>query len=311
MILNIAYSCNDDYISHTGISIISLLENNVPFDSINIYFIEKKVSKVNLKILEEIVRSYNRNFIVIPFDTLCAKLKINALGRHAETVYAKLFFSGIEGIDKIIYIDSDTIINNSLADLWKIDLGTHLIAGVQTTSIKVKKKLDLVQSDKFINDGVVLINLNEFRNQNIEQKFIACIAKYDGSPPVLSEGVINKVCKGKIKIIHPKYNLMSGLLYYKKNLFQKMEGFYSYETLREAVQDPVIIHYLSDFYNRPWDVNCTHPYKDRYLYYKSVSHWKNVPLQDNKLSLRLRTIKFLYKYFPNIILDFVRLILNK
>ena len=306
MILNIAYSCNDAYIQHTGISIISLFEINKAFDFINIYFIEKKVSPENLILLDEIVKSYNRNLIVIPFDRLCAKLEINALGRHAETVYAKLFFSGIEGVDKIIYIDSDTIINSSLYDFWEIDLGTNLIGGVQTTSVKAKKELELIHSDKFINDGVVLVNLKEFRIQNIERKFIECIASYNGNPPVLSEGVINKVCKGKIKIIHPKYNLMTGLLAYKENMFQKIEDFYSDEILKEAIQNPVIIHYLSDFYNRPWDVNCTHPMKDRYLYYKSISHWKDLPLQDKKLSLRVRTIKFLYNYFPNLVLDFLR-----
>ena len=311
MVINIAYSCNDAYIQHTGISIISLLKTNVAINSINIYFIEKEVSPKNLIVLEEIVKSYNRNFIVISFDQLCSKLEINALGRHAETVYAKLFFSGIEGVDKIIYIDSDTIINNSLSDFWAIDLENNLIGGVQTTSVKVKKELNLSFSDKFINDGVVLINLKEFRIQNIEQKFIACIASYNGNPPVLSEGVINKVCKGKIKIIHPKYNFMSGLIAYKKNVFQKIDDFYSYKILKEANQNPVIIHFLSDFYNRPWDLNCTHPMKGSYLYYKSISPWKNNSLLDKKLSLRLRTIKFLYQYFPNTVIDFLRFLINK
>ncbi|MEE9362039.1 MAG: glycosyltransferase family 8 protein [Cellulophaga sp.] len=308
--INIAYSCDNAYVEHTGISIISLLENNKEINSINIYFIEKDVSQENINKLKEITAQYKRKFIIIPFKDICKDLKINTLGRHIETVYAKLFFSRIEDIDKILYIDSDTVINSSIAEFWEIDLADNLLAGVETYTVDAKKELNLSKSDTFINDGVTLINLKEFRKQNIEQKFIECIASYDGNPPVLSEGVINKVCKGKLKTLHPKYNLMSGFFTYKKNHFLDMNEYYSKAVIKEAIQKPVIIHYLSAFFNRPWDINCTHPMKDRYLYYKSISCWKNLPLQNNKIGLGLRTISLLYKYLPNAPLDFIRFIKN-
>lgn len=311
MTINIAYSCDEMYVPHTGISMLSLLENNKHIDEIVFYFISKDVEQSSIQRLTELVKQYGRKIIIISFYDICADLKINSLGRHIETVYVKLFFSGIEGIDKILYIDSDTIINGSIGEFWDIDLTNNLIGGVETFTVGAKKQLNLSKSDKFINDGVVIINLEEFRKQNIEKKFIECIAEYNGNPPVLSEGVINKVCKGKIKIIHPKYNLMSGLILFKKNRFLDLDEFYSNEILKEAIQNPVVIHYLAAFYNRPWDINCTHPLKDKYLFYKSISYWKDVPLQNKNLSLRLRTIKSLYKYFPNILLDFLRFIFRK
>lgn len=311
MKLNIAYSCDEMYIPHTGISMLSLLENNKEVEEIDFYFVAKDVSQKSLNQIKKLINSYNRNLIVISFSELCANLKINSLGRHIETVYAKLFFSGIPAVDKIIYIDSDTIINRSISDFWYIDLSNYLIGGVSTYTVSNKKLLNLYKGDTFINDGVVIINLEGFRKQNIEKKFIECIAEYNGNPPVLSEGVINKVCRGKIKVIHPKYNLMSGLISFKNNRFLNVENFYSEEVLQEAIQNPVIIHYLSAFYNRPWDVNCSHPMKDRYLFYKSISCWKDLPMQNKKLSLRLRTIKFLYQYFPNTLLDFFRFIIKK
>lgn len=311
MKINIAYSCDESYIPHTSISMLSLLENNTEIEEIDFYFVAKDVSQKSLDLLKKLVNSYNRKLIVISFHDLCLDLKIKTLGRHIETVYAKLFFSRIEGVDKILYIDSDTIINSSIAEFWKIDLTNNLLAGVETYTVDAKKQLNLSKLDKFINDGVVLLNLKEFRIQDIEQKFIECIASYNGDPPVLSEGVINKVCKGKIKIIHPKYNLMSGLITYKRNRFLNIDEYYSENVIKEAIRKPVIIHYLAAFFNRPWDVNCTHPMKDRYLFYKSISCWNDLPLQNKNLSLRLRTIKFLYKYFPNTPLDFFRFIIKK
>ena len=269
MKMNVAYSCDEMYIPHTGISILSLLENNKHFEEITFYFIAKDVTQNSIDKLAELVTSYNREFKTVSFYDLCADLKINTLGRHIETVYVKLFFQRLEGIDKILYIDSDTIINGSLSSFWEIEMGENLIAGVETYT-GVKGDLGLNIEDRLINDGVALINLKEFRKQNIEKKFIECIASYNGNPPVLSEGVINKVCKGKLKIIHPKYNLMSGLISMKSTKNFNLDSYYSKQIIDEAISNPVIIHYLAAFYNRPWDINCTHPMKEKYLYYKSI-----------------------------------------
>jgi lipopolysaccharide biosynthesis glycosyltransferase len=304
--INVAYSCNEAYIQHTGISLLSLLENNRIVPGLNIYFIEKDVSESSLKLLKNLAEKYSRNLTIISFYELCCDLKIRTAGRHIETVYSKLFFSRIEGIEKILYIDSDTIINSSLDGLWRIDLGNNLMAGVETYSVNYKTDLNLSRSDKFINDGVVLLNLKELRLQNTEEKFIDCIREYDGDPPVLSEGVINKVCKGKILILDPKYNLMSGLLQYKGNRFANMDTYYDLNSICDAVSQPVIIHYLSAFYNRPWNINCTHPLKGVYLDFKNRSYWKDVPFEKSKLPLRIRLIKLAYIILPHDLLDIIR-----
>lgn len=301
MNLNIAYSCNEAYIQHTGISMISLFENNKEIESINVYFIAKDVKETSITVLKDIVNKYKRDLIIIPFEDICYDLKISETGRHIETIYAKLFFSRIKNIDKILYLDSDTIINGSLKDLWLIDISNYLVAGVETFSVNKKYELKLLKDDNFINDGVVLLNLESLRNENFANKFLDFIDSWDGNPPILSEGTINAVCKGQILSLHPKYNLMSGFLtfpdkrYYKHNL---LGDFYSQEEIKEAIKSPIIIHYLSAFYNRPWYKNCKHPLKDKYLYYKDISQWKNVKLIKKEIPLRLRLIGFTIKYLP-------------
>jgi lipopolysaccharide biosynthesis glycosyltransferase len=310
MILNVAYSCNEAYIPQTGVSILSLLENNKNFEGINIYFISKSVSRDSLIRLSNLISMYNRNFICIDFDELCSELNIISTGRHIETVYSKLFFEDIPKIDRILYLDSDTIVNDTLFDFYNIDIENYLIAGVSTFTTDAKTQLNLTKSDEFINDGIVLMNLKKLREFNAKDKFLKCIQDFEGSPPVLSEGVINKVCRGKIKRIHPKYNFMSGFIGYKHDKNVNFDTYYPKYTLEEALNKPVIIHFLSAFFNRPWDVNCTHPLKNKYLYFKNISEWKNVPLTNKKLDKRIKLIGILYKYLPGVFFHKLRSILK-
>ncbi len=308
MMKNIAYSCNDNYVPQTGISMISLFENNRNVEDIHVYFIEKNVSSSSIEELEKIASSYNRKFTVISFDVLCSKLRIDSTGRHIATVYAKLFFSGITGVDKILYLDSDTIINDSLEELFQINIDDCLLAEVETFSAKARLALGMKSDDLFFNDGVTLLNLKKMRELNMEDSFIEFIAKYDGHPPLLSEGTISAVCRGKILSLHPKYNLLSGILSFSQKTMSHIYGrpFYSPSIIKEAIENPVIIHFLSAFYNRPWCKKCTHPYKDKFLHYKSLSVWRDLPLEDKDIAFRVKVIKTLYSCFPDDWFEFLR-----
>lgn len=298
MKLNVAYSCNSAYIHHTGISLISLFENNKVFEVIEIFFISKDTTQEDISSLKRICDTYGRILTVIRFEKLCSGLEVSSVSRHIHTIYAKLFFSRIYGIDKILYIDSDTIINGSLDELWRIDLKDNIFAGVNARAINAACGLNLSRDAPFINDGVTLINLTACRVSNITERFIQHIQQHHGKPPWLSEGTINKVCMGNILVLHPKFNLMSGLIGYRENKYSGVKNFYSDQVIIQATKEPIIIHYLSAFFNRPWSIYCTHPMKNRYLHYKSMSEWAELPLTREKLPPSIKLIGVLYKFLP-------------
>lgn len=291
--MNIAYACNDGYVEQTGISIISLFENNTNASEINIYLISKGISTNNIYIINKICDKYKRNLIVVDFDSIAYDLNISNIGRHIETIYAKIFFSRIDNVDKIFYLDSDTIINGSLEDLWSTNLDGYYMGMVETyTGNDAKKKLGLQPHSKFYNDGVALVNVDYCRKHRLIEKCLNGIEEFNGNPPVLSEGLLNKVCYGKIKSLSPRYNMMAGL-YQNLNLSIKYINTildYTETDLLESYQKPVVIHFLSGFYNRPWLKSCTHPLKNKYIHYKKISPWANTPLRNGQLPLKLRLL---------------------
>ena len=310
--MNIAYSCNDSYIPQTGISMISLFENNKDEDEICIYLISKDVSRDNILKLNNIAESYHRKFIEIRFEDIAYDLKLTNIGRHIETIYSKVFFSRIKDLDKIIYLDSDTVVVDSLKDLWDTPLNDCYMGVVQSLSTEFMPALGMSPGVPFFNDGMAIVNVDYCRANDLIGKTLKVVDDYNGNPPVLSEGALNKVCQGKVKYISPRYNLMAGLMYLcdldidyisKKMLYTK-------EELMSSLEKPAVIHYLSAFYNRPWFKRCSNPYKNVFYKYKSVSPWSDIPLQEGKLPIKLRIIDMLYRTFGLTKIEFIRKIIK-
>lgn len=306
--MKIAYSCNDHYIQQTGISMISVMENNQDVEHLILYFISKNCSPQNISILKEICNSYNRELIIIDFDDIAYDLSISNTGRHIETIYAKIFFTRIPSLDKVIYLDSDIIVTGSLKELWDTDLSGYYLGAVQTFT-NSKSLLGIPDNRPFFNDGMVIMNVDLCRKSNLIQDCLNLINKFDGNPPVLSEGVLNKVCMDKVKYISIKYNLLSGILYYGQldlsYLCSELTE-YDRDDIQVSINTPVCIHYLTGFYNRPWYTPCTHPYKSEYLNYKKLSPWANQASIYKSLPIRIKIINLCYRFLGCQITNFIR-----
>jgi lipopolysaccharide biosynthesis glycosyltransferase len=296
MHLKVVYSCNNGYVMQTGISIISLLENNKAIGEITVIIVSYNISASNISTLKKKCEDYGRKFQLVNFSDIAYDLELSSTGRHIATVYTKIFFSRIEGLDKVFYIDSDTIVNSSLEELWDINLDGYYMGMVKTyTGSAAKTALKMSPDSSFFNDGVALCNVDYCRRNNLIEKCKRVIKEFSGNPPVLSEGVLNKVCEEQILAISPRYNMMAGLYH----LIGLNPGYaaehlgYSEKELIESYKHPVVIHFLSGFYNRPWNKGCKHPLRGEYYKYKCISQWENEPLMNAPLSLKLRALGML------------------
>ena len=68
--MEILYSSSDSYASLTGISILSLLENNKACEEINIYIMNNAISVENKNRLSEVVHRYGRKLSFVPMPDM-------------------------------------------------------------------------------------------------------------------------------------------------------------------------------------------------------------------------------------------------
>lgn len=302
--LNVLFASNDIFCPYLGVSIYSLLKNNYQdFNKINIYVFDDGITEKNKKMITEIVKQYNQEITFIKTDDLLSSLNnINTMqkeGINSITTYSRLFASSLlPNIDKILYLDADSLITGSFKELWSLDIENYFIGAVEDLFDidVVKKDIGLEKYDKYINAGFLLINLKEWRKNNLETKFIEFQMKHLNKFIYHDQGIINGVCKDNILYIHPKYNLISifhGIEYQKAIKLGGIPNYYDEETVTNAQNNPVFLHFSGGDLNRPWSNN-KQPYHKLYYEYVEKTPFKKV-ITTKKISLQKRLFYKFYK----------------
>lgn len=301
MTQHIVYATDDNYVRQLGVSLSSLLEHNSHLQ-LYIYILDNGISDRNKNWLNKIVNINNTNLSYVDISNiksfLPTKVDINNL---SLSTYARLFLSDLlpTSVDTVLYIDCDTYVCASLAELLNTDLQNYAVAGVEDCMYpSYKEGIGLIASERYMNAGILLINLKIWRELNLKDVFMNFILKYDGKVPHLDQGVINGTIKNRL-ILSLKYNVQSTIFSFRKYSemlrFFSMKSFYDESEVIDARSNPVIIHYTSFFLQRPWFDFCLHPKRSMFRT-KAKSLDCDYVLKKSKLSM-IGKIKCLLFYY--------------
>ncbi len=288
MRLNVAYATGEYYAKHAGVSMISLFENNTEFSEIIVYIIDNGIKEKSKESLTEISSRYNRTVFFVNSRDIYDADKFSSVGNYSSIIFSKMYLHKIGDVEKIIYIDCDMIITNSLIELWEMDMNDYLVAGVRMpTPIQYKEWFSSGNDAKYINGGFILFNLNKWRSYGVERKIEEFIQKYK-EYEYIEENIICNICGEKILVLEPEYNLNGLMIAFSSSQIKKLtneKDFYTQKQLDVAKTNPTIIHFSSEIYERPWYENCNHPFKENYLFYLSLSPWSG-QMEKKGISLR-------------------------
>lgn len=314
----ISYSSSDEYCEYTGISMISLFENNKNLD-LNIFLIDNGISLDNQKNILQIAKTYNREIVFVDGKKIIVELKNRVPEFNGSfSTYSRIILDKIypDYVDKILVLDSDTVINGSIIELYKLDVSNKIIAAVENPEFYMNNYLnneekDIIKEKQFyFNAGIMLVNLKEWRNKNFSNcinQAISTLRQFE----FVDQTILNKALPQNEYIRLPyKYNYCGHLWNEKerKNKHAFFSKFFSETEIEEAERNPIIIHYKG-YTSRPWFKESDSSLQNLYLYYKSISPWKNTKLKSifnssyyknlcvfDRIKLKL-SIKFKDTYF--------------
>jgi len=157
----------------------------------------------------------------------------------------------------------------------------------------------------YINNGFLLIDLKAWRENDVEQKFVDFISKYDGDITYMDQGVLNGVLGSMnlVGLMPLRYNTQTVFFDFSFDEIKKYRNpvlAYTEEQIREDTENPVIVHFTSCFISgtRPWNVDNDHAYRDEYLHYKSMTPWKDTPLREDDRKLGKKIMTQICKMLP-------------
>lgn len=132
------------------------------------------------------------------------------------TIYFRLFIPEMfPQYDKAIYIDSDVVVLGDLADLYNIDIGDNYIGACADLSVVDVPPLAGymenavgVDKTKYINSGVLLMNLAKLREADLQNHFLTLLNTYHFDCIAPDQDYLNAICSGKIHYLDERWDAM-------------------------------------------------------------------------------------------------------
>lgn len=304
--LNVLFSSDDHYAQHLGAAMQSLLENNQDFTVIRIYIIDNQISDLSKEKLCDIVRRFSNSAVFwISFEKWKSQLQLNMTWSISISSYARLFVAEMipDEIDRILYLDCDMIVCDSLQNLWNTDLQGCILGAVQDSiGDSTKNAVGLLLEEQYFNAGMMLIDLAKWRNLDIGTKCVHFIAEKNGSVIHHDQGVLNGVLKNQWFRLPLYDNLMTIHFIFNRrrvmDYFGEHSEFYSENEIMDAKEHPVIIHYTPSFTSRPWCKDCKHPRKALYWENLNKTPWKGAKPEKSQDKWYVKLINWRYRNIP-------------
>lgn len=286
--LTIAMATDNNYVLPTVVTITSALENSNKTDFYDYYILLSgtltEESKQKFLSLENKYNNCKINLI----DMKNSFSTDRTDGHLTTAMYYRLRLpSVLSDKDKCLYMDGDIIVNKNLIELYNTNVENYYVAGVKDAGVQRKGQdhadfLGIPSIEKYINSGVLVMNLKKMREDKIEEKFndFMPVINNAGARQVHhDQDIINAVCNNKILILPFKFNTMVAFrkldekeyMSETKNnaIFKKC---YSLDEWLEAGTSPVIIHFVAE---KPWKKQLKLRFSSKWLEYAKRTEYFN------------------------------------
>ena len=230
--------CPNNYYSYLAYtSMISILVSKNIYTYILFYLIiTKEFDKNNIKLIESLYEQFD--YFNISFIIMDNRYEKAYTRRYiTKNAFFRLSLGELlPNLDKIIYLDADTICLKDLSNLYNLNfMGKIFLAKINTF-----KEGDL---NFTVNTGVLLLNLIKMRKMEIEKKVISLLNNGFRHPVFHDQAIINLYYKKYIGFLPTEYNTFTfsykNVVQYKKD----SGGLYDFDSLYFSFKFPSIIHY--------------------------------------------------------------------
>ncbi|HUR41101.1 MAG TPA: glycosyltransferase family 8 protein [Verrucomicrobiae bacterium] len=216
---------------------------------------------------------------------------------HRSIWFRTLLPELLPHLDRVLYLDADTLVLAPLAPLYGTDLSRHLFAAVTNPLYPFMEnwpvtRLGLPDGSRYINSGVLLLNLDAMRRAGTtEQLRRYAVAHPENRYP--EQDALSSLFHEQCLFLHPRWNVQT-------TLYDLAPGELPFPepVVRETRSNPAIAHFIGPF--KPDHYLSRHPAGGAYLRHRANTPWPVIRDQGvgpvNRVLRRL-PMRWQYQYF--------------
>ena len=255
--INIVMICDDGYVMPTSVAITSIIVNSNKNRNYIFYLLCDNINNENKK---KLLSQTSHNALIKLVDVDSSKYQ------GVEKTYSKVTKSSLlkfsipiylANIKKALYLDGDIVVCKDIAPLYDTQLGDNYAAVISDGPKDLKnlpggKKHYYYADPLYFNSGVMLLNLELLRKEDISQKLIDFrLNEYNF---FMDQDAFNCIFGKNVIHMGVEYDFMLHLISYvnKEYSVDQLVDFYSlkpYKTIDEIFQNTIVFHYT---FAKPW-----------------------------------------------------------
>jgi len=214
MIIPILFACDNSFVKFAVVSLKSIMSNASREYKYKIHILHNDITE---ELQNRIKALGNENFEisfhdVMPYlESVSESLPIRDY--YSKTTYYRMFIAEMfPEYDKAIYIDSDTVVLGDISELYCKELGDNYVGAAHEQAMVqedvygtyVEKALGIDRNNYF-NAGVLVLNCDAFRKNNMLEKFHELLKVYN-FVVTQDEDYLNILCHNKVLWIEQQWN---------------------------------------------------------------------------------------------------------
>ena len=251
----VALSVDYSWIDKAETTLKSIYAHN---QDVKTYIINPDIPHEWFMNINRYLKKINSEIIDVKIDLSRFKDMPNPEDRISKMVYGKFLIPELIKEDKVLYLDSDVIVDQNLDQLFETNIEDRPLYTVT----------DYFNPTQF-NSGVLLINNRFWHNNNIGNQLLDLGKKYNlnNTQVMMNEGFAQNYGK-----LDPKYNYQIG--YERKSYWNDKDSFYAFF---DQVKIPKIIHFTER--DKPFNITNTTALREKWWKYHNLE-WSKIISKD-------------------------------
>ena len=268
---------SDLYAPYVGVLIESIIENKSKNYNYDILVFQTDIHQDTQYLLKKLAEnSSNVSVRCIDISFYMDNYKFGTINaNHSKYNFYRLTALDIlTNYEKIIYFDSDIVVNCDIAELYNFDVNGYYLAATKCIRMQahcsnpraiggmkkpmkeyILQELKMKDYTNYFNSGVMVLNLTELRKSFTSKQLLDISSS--STFATVEQDVLNVLCEGKVKFLNQKWNVLC----LKGNGMEQKAPQDLYQEYLEARNDAAVWHYVGN------SLPCKQPTVDHYWYF--------------------------------------------